>query len=548
MHKNLTIDPAKSSEVSPEGDFKDSITRKRWLGEDPATGQAHLFRFRVMPFGLATAARTMTRITKPLVQFLSGQGIRHVIYIDDGRVLSSTRERCRKDYRVVMEALRSAGFKISRKKTDSVEDIAQVKEYLGFVFNSVQMTVHVPEKKLERLSQRIKEFLEQDPTRVKPKDLASVVGIISSAAPALGRFAAVFVRSAQAELAKTEEQGWNKRLNISGKVVEDLLFLRAHLWEWNGHPIKALHSAVTLTSLLDYASPHLQGKVLQGHPQTKPAACMAGDASAIGMCAFAVQGLPDVYVQGEFSEEERGFSSGHRELLTVLRTLQQKGSVLSDAPRPRTVYWLTDSTNMEIFLRKGSGKAHIQEVVTRVYKLCQALHIHLEPVQVTRQEPLIDVADAGSRHFEEDDWGIDIPSFRDLEARFGRFTVDLFAGEGNHKVDKFYSVYATPSSSGVDAFARDWTGEHAFICPPVRDIIPAWRKSCNVRMSGVLVVPEWRSSSFWPMLFPDGHSSNERVQAMHVFQPFIIQGQFAKSPVMKGFTPFLWRALFFDNK
>ncbi len=38
MHKNLTIDPAKSSEVSPEDNFKDSITRKRWLGMDTTKG------------------------------------------------------------------------------------------------------------------------------------------------------------------------------------------------------------------------------------------------------------------------------------------------------------------------------------------------------------------------------------------------------------------------------------------------------------------------------------------------------------------------------
>ncbi len=33
--KNLFFDPAKSTEVSPEGNFKDSITRKRWLGTHP---------------------------------------------------------------------------------------------------------------------------------------------------------------------------------------------------------------------------------------------------------------------------------------------------------------------------------------------------------------------------------------------------------------------------------------------------------------------------------------------------------------------------------
>ena len=32
MCKNLIMGPAKLMEVSPKGDFKDFITRKRWLG------------------------------------------------------------------------------------------------------------------------------------------------------------------------------------------------------------------------------------------------------------------------------------------------------------------------------------------------------------------------------------------------------------------------------------------------------------------------------------------------------------------------------------
>ncbi len=34
MCKKKIFDPAKSTEVSPEGNFKDSITRKRWLGRE----------------------------------------------------------------------------------------------------------------------------------------------------------------------------------------------------------------------------------------------------------------------------------------------------------------------------------------------------------------------------------------------------------------------------------------------------------------------------------------------------------------------------------
>ncbi len=38
MCKNLIMGPAKLKKVSPEGDFKDSITRKRWLGSKGGGG------------------------------------------------------------------------------------------------------------------------------------------------------------------------------------------------------------------------------------------------------------------------------------------------------------------------------------------------------------------------------------------------------------------------------------------------------------------------------------------------------------------------------
>ncbi len=514
---------------------------------NPATGVEAFFRFRVMPFGLATAARTMTRMTKPVVCHLASKGVRHVIYIDDGRVLASSEVKAYEDYALVLSVLERAGFTISVKKTDRPEDIAQSKQFLGFVFNTVTMSVSLPDEKVTAIIQKIRKVVDNSSATVCPKKLASVVGSVSSVRMAIGKLGAVFLRSAHTDLGLTEEQGWRRPIPLGRQTVADLSYIADHLSAWNGHPIPAAATAVSLTSLLDYASPALRDKVLQGHSRSWPTACMVGDASGTGMCAFSVQGLGEIYVQDIFTEEEQGLSSGHRELLTVQRTLEQEGKALSTAPRPRTIYWLTDSTNMVSFLSTGSAKPDIQKVVVKIFRLCQEMQLNIEPVHITRDDPLKTVADAASRYRDVEDWGIDFASFRDLEARFGKFSIDLFASEGNHKVDRFYANVLTPSGEGVDAFAHSWDGEHAFASPPMKDVIKTFRKMMTSTMTGVLVVPEWRSASFWAVLFPDGDRLHPRWTDLWRFKPFILSGPFSASPVLQGFTPFAWRALYWQS-
>jgi glucan phosphoethanolaminetransferase (alkaline phosphatase superfamily) len=53
-------------------------------------GNEHFYVFNVLPFGLATAGFVITRLTKPVQAFLHSKGIRFSIYIDDGRIPSSS--------------------------------------------------------------------------------------------------------------------------------------------------------------------------------------------------------------------------------------------------------------------------------------------------------------------------------------------------------------------------------------------------------------------------------------------------------------------------
>jgi hypothetical protein len=74
---------------------------------------------------------------------------------------------------------------VAVEKSDKLGDSAQRKEYLGFIIDTCDMTVHVPEQKLKRVLDILSNFLRR--RRHKVRDVASLVGKLVSLEPALGR-------------------------------------------------------------------------------------------------------------------------------------------------------------------------------------------------------------------------------------------------------------------------------------------------------------------------------------------------------------------------
>ena len=130
-------------------------------------------------------------------------------------------------------------------------------------------------------------------------------------------------------------------------------------------------------------------------------------------------------------------------------------------------------------------------------------------------------ADAISKLEDTDSWGIDDQSFQFLQDRFGIFTFDRFADSSNHKVDRFSARYFCPGVESVGAFTEDWRGEFNWICPPIALVGAALKhlKACDA--SGVLLVPEWKSAYFWPMLVNKGGSFfKDFITDFEVLDPF----------------------------
>jgi hypothetical protein len=101
-----------------------------------------------------------------------------------------------------------------------------------------------------------------------------------------------------------------------------------------------------------------------------------------------------------------------------------------------------------------------------------------------------------SKIYDFDDWCVAHKIFDFFNRKWGPYQVDRFADNTNCKVDVFNSQYWCPGSSGVDAFAYDWSGVNNWLVPPVH-LVPrviSHMKACSAE--GTLVIPKWESAIF----------------------------------------------------
>ena len=104
--------------------------------------------FTVLPFGLATACYVFTKIVRPLVRYWRGQGLRAVVYLDDGIIAVEGEEAASRASEAVKDDLRKAGFVIHVKKSqwEPTRNIV----WLGFELDLEEGKIKVPRDKLTK--------------------------------------------------------------------------------------------------------------------------------------------------------------------------------------------------------------------------------------------------------------------------------------------------------------------------------------------------------------------------------------------------------------
>ena len=486
-------------------------------------GSKRYFIFLYLPFGLSSAVHCITKLFKPINAYIHEKGIRHSIYLDDGRITAETKCQAEKHRVFVYDVLKRSGWILEVKKSDHFGDASRSKEYLGFIIDTESMTVRLGDDKKQRILRQVSETIAYGSKPILAKELAGTLGKIVAAEAALGPVVIMAARASYIDLDKAiHQRGWGTRLTMSKEALDGLIFFAENCSSFDNTPIRSAATEISVLSIIGPPSSFMKTSFVANHARTTEEKIWASDASGYATCAYSLTG-EHLYFRGRLNEYEKGLSSGHRELLAVTQTLEYYERTGATHNEATNIYWLTDSQNMATFLTKGSGKSHVQKEVFRIMLLCKRLKIRILPIHLLREDPRIKIADDGSKTVDTDDWQIDDDTFQKCNQKYN-FTLDLFASDCNKKCKRFYSNYYCPGTLGIDAFAHSWNDEVVWICPPIREITKVVRKLKASKIRGILFVPEWRTADYWVEIFNGDDKLLWPFTQFETCKPFIIQG------------------------
>ena len=424
------------------------------------TNERRFFTFQVLPFGLSTACYVFTKLLHPLVQRWRASGLRVILYIDDGFCVADSIRSCERAKVAVCADLHRAGLVINIPKSQL--EPTQVGIWLGFMLDLHKGMFLVPQEKIERFCQAIKDLPLYD--RVSVRHLASIVGQIISMGLAVGPVARL--RSRYTYDILNQRRSWFDRVRLSCEAREELDFWKNNIEFFNGQPIW-FTAGVTRVAY--------------------------SDASNTGFGGYVVEFGKEV-AQGQWSADEARLSSSWRELKAVHNVLEAFAPKL----RGNTVKWFTDNQSVKFIATNGSKKRHLQDGACCIFETCMKYALKLEMEWVPRSQN--ERADYISRIVDFDDWKVNPCLFHYLDGMWGPHTVDCFASYYNTQLSRYFSRYWNPGADAVDAFTVDWSYEVCWWVPPLYLVMRVVKHARACAAKGTLIVPCWKSAPFCALM------------------------------------------------
>ena len=319
-------------------------------------GQILYFYFNCMMFGLSNAVSIVTKLLRPVRNYLRSLLIRFNIYIDDGIVASSSKQLAEFQINFTIKIFKLLGWQINYKKSNLLAK--QQIYYLGFNVNSVNFKYSYPERKVMEVKKLFKEILNKAKSKesIKVRLLASLLGKCCAMRKSHGSIIAVMSRKSQHICGKVVYfHGWDASCYLDDQAIKELEFLYNNIDEYNGTKIFNRKKAVKIfdNSYFSYDK-----------NEEERYSAFVSDSSESHSFVYQADKTFQLVEDFIFSETERNYSSGHRELLSVLKMIKKHEEWFKN--NPGLVYWATDSQNVVAFLNRGSRKIYIQQDIFKL--------------------------------------------------------------------------------------------------------------------------------------------------------------------------------------
>jgi len=438
--------------------------RIRWKGQH--------YRFKAMPFGYRDAPRVFTKLIRAALQPLRESGVVLIAYLDDILVMAESAPTCAQHTQRLVNHLSSLGFDLKEEKC--LVHPSQEIDFLGFSVDLINLTLSLPTAKKTDLSREVSRLLSLADTRqVAAHHLQKVLGKLRAAHPGFDP-AALYTRALQRDLRSALNRGGRQGLTwLSPDSVTDLSWWKEHLHGW-------------------------EGKLLVAPP---PQVIITTDASRTGWGGWvSTPQQPEKAIAttfGHWTPVESNRSSNWRETMTSLLAIQSFRTHLTG----KAILLRSDNVSNVANIMRGGGRTRELTMIAKA--IWSTTHSWKCSVRASyrpgEDNQLAD--DLSRRQRDQSDWMLHPRLFHSLSARWGPFNMDLFATRLNHQIPRYYSRFPDPQAEATDAFLQGWSNLRAYGNPPFALIGRVLRQVEEQKATVVLVVPEWRSAPWWPVLY-----------------------------------------------
>ena len=377
--------------------------------------------------------------------------------------------------------LGNTGFLANEEKSEW--EPTQNMTCLGIELNTRENTYKVTEERIYSLLSSISKLLKSPLTTARI--LSCIAGKIVSMKFVLSNVIRLRTRSIYKCI--DQQPSWVNKLNILNflEAHKEILFWRDNISVLNKRSV--INTVSNKTVIKSDASDH-----------------------GIGAILFESSGRKECFRM--FDEGEASNNSTWRELEAI------RFSLLSFAPKikGKSISWQTDNIAAKFICSSGSNVPELQSLAISINDLSRLFKIDLEVSWISRR--LNTSADYISKLVDTDYWEITNELFELIDGLWGPFTIDRFASYDNAKCVRFNSRFCVPGTEAVDAFTQDWRFENNLWVPPVNVITRVLNVILSIKgIRGVLVIPYWRSASFWSLLH-NGSGFSSFVVDHRVFQ------------------------------
>ena len=420
--------------------------------------EGHYFQFSGMPNGYGPAMRIFTKQLKPVFSVLRSNGHISVIFVDDSYLQGDTWSECQNNIKDTIGLLRSLGFTINVPK--SILEPTQEIIFLGFVFNSLTMTISLTQEKSSKLISKISNLMSKNVCHIR--DLASLIAIFP--AVTFGKLHYRALESFKIKALKLSCGNYDYSIALTKGAVEEV-----NWW---------LQNIPNTTNFIH--APDID-------------CVIHTDASNLGW--GATNGKTPTGGRWNSQEDDH---INKRELLAIKLALL----AYCREEKYKHVRIMCDNTTAVSYINNMGGMKSIpcDKLAHEIWEFCISQKFWLSASHIPGTKNV--TADYHSREFNDNtEWQLSTHVFDQIIKKFKTIVdIDLFASRLNNQVPDYISWLPDPNSVAVDAFTVSWTHKRFYSFPPFSVIGQAIAKIRKDKARGIMIIPYWKTQYWFPVI------------------------------------------------